>query len=262
MSRRYNESCLYIPDEIYYGEDLFWDSNGIGYAQIFPYQYYFVTSEGDVISLHKYRPRLVKQWPNNHGHLYVDLSQDGVRERYLVHRLVAEAFLCNPHNYPIVRHLDDDPKNNHYTNLAWGTAFDNRQDMIRNGNDFKRGVYCYETGKIYRTCRCAARDLGVHYSSVTMCCQGKTYTCHGYHLCYLEDVDNKLDDPEWLKERNGFKPVTAISPSGEVMTFTSRKATAEFIGIPECGISSTISGHTSHSHGWRFKDGVASGETN
>ena len=36
-----------------------------------------------------------------------------------VHRLVAEAFVPNPHHYTKVRHLDGNPRNNRADNLQW-----------------------------------------------------------------------------------------------------------------------------------------------
>lgn len=50
-----------------------------------------------------------------------------------VHKLVALAYIPNPHNYPIVRHLDDIGTNNHVSNLKWGTQKDNVRDSIING---------------------------------------------------------------------------------------------------------------------------------
>lgn len=55
-------------------------------------------------------------------------------ERWWVHRLVAWAFL-GPPPFPKaeVRHLNGDPQNNTYTNLAWGTHNENQKDIIRHG---------------------------------------------------------------------------------------------------------------------------------
>lgn len=252
MSRMYDGSECYIPQEAI-NEGICW-VDGIGYALIHPYRYYYITSEGDVISTYKENPRYVKEWHTNHGHLYVDLSENGVRERRLVHRLVAEAFVNNPNNYPIVRHLDDDPKNNYYKNLAWGTMADNHSDMVSNDHDYRKEVYCYETDTTYRTCREAARDLGVSFPAVTTCCKGIAHTCSGMHLCYKEDLNEKLNDPEWLKERSPYKPIIAISPEGEWIQFPSRKAAAEAIGIHDSCISNVMSGKIKQTHGWRFKE--------
>lgn len=51
-----------------------------------------------------------------------------------VHRLVAEAFIPNPDNLPFVLHWDDNPENNHVSNLRWGTPSENSHDTVRNGN--------------------------------------------------------------------------------------------------------------------------------
>lgn len=42
----------------------------------------------------------------------VNLFKNGERTVYPVHRLVAENFIPNPNNYPVVRHLDNNPWNN------------------------------------------------------------------------------------------------------------------------------------------------------
>jgi len=70
----------------------------------------------------------------------VSTNHDGVRRKMLVHRLVAFAFLGEPTG-PIVRHLDDDQSNNHWTNLAYGTMADNKDDARRNGVSHNGNTY-------------------------------------------------------------------------------------------------------------------------
>ena len=36
-------------------------------------------------------------------------------------------FVDNPHNYDEIMHMDENNKNNHYTNLKWGTHRENMQ---------------------------------------------------------------------------------------------------------------------------------------
>jgi hypothetical protein len=52
---------------------------------------------------------------------------------FYIHRLVCHEWVSNPSNLPIVLHLDDDPSNNHWTNLQWGTQKDNIRDMMNKG---------------------------------------------------------------------------------------------------------------------------------
>lgn len=65
------------------------------------------------------------------GHLRVFLYKDKKRTPILVHRLVAGAFVPNPNNHPVVRHVNDDPTDNHAKNLKWGTQRDNVHDCMR-----------------------------------------------------------------------------------------------------------------------------------
>ena len=53
------------------------------------------------------------------GYLRVGLSSNGEQKMFLIHRLVAEAFLPNPDNLPIVNHKDGNPSNNNASNLEW-----------------------------------------------------------------------------------------------------------------------------------------------
>jgi len=59
---------------------------------------------------------------NKNGYLFVYLSKNGCRTRYLVHRLVATVFIPNPYNLPLVNHKDCNPNNNHVENLEWCDA--------------------------------------------------------------------------------------------------------------------------------------------
>ena len=70
---------------------------------------------------------------DGHGHKAIKITMNGIHTQAYAHRLLALAFIPNPHNYPIVRHLNDDPDNNDISNLAWGTQLHNHLDAVENG---------------------------------------------------------------------------------------------------------------------------------
>lgn len=55
----------------------------------------------------------------NTNYKEISLWKDGKNKRFLVHRLVAKAFIPNPNNYPIINHKDENGTNNCVENLEW-----------------------------------------------------------------------------------------------------------------------------------------------
>lgn len=70
---------------------------------------------------------------NKHGRIQVMLSVNGEVCNRLVSILVAKEFVPNPDDKPQVGHIDNDPENNHYTNLVWCTQKENMQHCSKCG---------------------------------------------------------------------------------------------------------------------------------
>lgn len=69
-----------------------------------------------------------------HGYKYCGINyQNGRRIMKRVHKLVAEAFIPNPNNLPIVMHKDNNKKNNNVNNLLWGTIQENTNQAYSDG---------------------------------------------------------------------------------------------------------------------------------
>ena len=113
---------------------------------------YLINENGDVQSIDRYLPfgkhnkalykgKLKNRLKaNQFGHQKYILWKDNKYKNELIHRLVAENYIPNPNNYPCVLHIDNDPTNNHVSNLMWGTKKMNTQQMVsagRWGNQYK-----------------------------------------------------------------------------------------------------------------------------
>lgn len=53
------------------------------------------------------------------GYIRVTLSKDGKSCYKNIHKLVADAFIPNPNNYPCINHKDETRTNNNINNLEW-----------------------------------------------------------------------------------------------------------------------------------------------
>ena len=72
-------------------------------------------------------PERIMKVTHRSGYEVLILRKCNARVSKQVHRLVAEAFIPNPHNYPIVNHKDFIRTNNRVDNLEWCTQKHNVQ---------------------------------------------------------------------------------------------------------------------------------------
>ena len=128
------------------------------------------------------------------GYQRVTLTKGKAKKHFLVHRLVAQAFIENPNNLPEVNHIDEDKMNNHVTNLEWctrlynanyGTAIERCALKRINNINRSKQVMCVETGVVYPSLSEAARQTGNRKSAIWCCCKGKHKTCGGLKWKYV-----------------------------------------------------------------------------
>ena len=89
---------------------------------------YQISNYGNVKSLDYHRTgesKLLSPVLKKTGYYQVNLYLNGQYCSKRIHKLVAEAFLENPDNLPVVNHIDGDKTNNHVSNLEWCTISHN-----------------------------------------------------------------------------------------------------------------------------------------
>jgi hypothetical protein len=88
---------------------------------------YFISEEGILKNKHG---KIMRACDNGCGYLRFCIKGKG----YLLHRLVAQVF-CEriDDSFNIVEHIDNDPKNNHYTNLRWSNQSRNVKNAYKDG---------------------------------------------------------------------------------------------------------------------------------
>ena len=166
---------------------------------------YQVSNKGRVKSLNYHntkKEKLLKPGINMYGYKIVRLFKNKTSKYFLVHRLVAQSFLPNPHNLSYVNHKDECKTNNVVTNIEWCTAkynlnYGSRNERSRkaiskamtNNPNISKQVGAYKDGKLVMTFPSTreAKRQGFHQSHIVDCCRN----------CYLREGNNVYKGFEW-----------------------------------------------------------------
>lgn len=169
------------------------------------------------------KERILKPYKTRKGYLTVGLSNNGYKKFYLVHVLIAQAFIPNPENKPFIDHINTIKDDNRIENLRWVTAHENmtnplsiqaRKDAYASGridktpfrhtNRRRRGdsnlaskVVCVNPKNLqttYYNCILDTVEDGFSAQCVSKCCRGKIGLHKGFKFYYLEDYI-KLNHP-------------------------------------------------------------------
>lgn len=124
--------------------------------------------------------RILKPSKDGSGYLFVKFYKKGKIKNMKIHRLVADAFLQNPDNLPLVNHKDENKLNNNVENLEFCDAMYNVNYGTRNERISKK-VKCIETDIIFSSVREIEKQLLFNHSNISKCCNGKRKSAYKYH---------------------------------------------------------------------------------
>jgi hypothetical protein len=164
--------------------------NIIGYEGL-----YLITDSGDnektVFSVKS--NKFLKPSQDGYGYYFVELSKNGEKKMYKIHRLIAEYFVPNLDNKGEIDHINGNNQDNRICNLRWCTHKENMNNPVRIERNHKSqvnnekkskkvGQYTLE-GKLIRiypsVCECHRN--GFNKGHVASCCRGE----QNYHKGYI-----------------------------------------------------------------------------
>lgn len=135
----------------------------------------------------RWKQIMLKNKTPNGRDVRVSLWKDGKSKDFLVHRLVAYAFIPKIEGKESVNHIDGNPKNNHISNLEWCDHKENNNHAFDNG--------LIATGK-----RTVLKNVetGEEHSFRSM---SKAGLFLGYNDKYISDLLIKGENAVWDKSK-------------------------------------------------------------
>lgn len=132
------------------------------------------------------------------GYFIVTLCYNGKHTNKFIHRLLAEHFIDNPDNKPVVNHKDGNKKNNKLENLEWCTVKENSQHAV----DLGLTTYTHSetpvlqldltSGNViaeFKSQKEAYDKTGVQKQNISKVCRGIRKHAGGYFWKYKESSE-------------------------------------------------------------------------
>lgn len=134
--------------------------------------------------------RVLRQQNDKDGYKKVCLCKCNKKKTRSVHRLVAEAFIENPDNLPLINHKDEDKSNNRVENLEFCTVYYNNtynNKCFRGGAKRRKRIVQLLDGvpvKEWVGVTHASEILGISQRNISSCLTGKRHLAGGYGWRY------------------------------------------------------------------------------
>ena len=152
---------------------------------------YQISNKGRVKSLgnNKTKKEKILRPRKINGYFSVRLCKKGEKPKeFNIHRLVAEHFIPNPDNLPVVNHKDENKLNNNVENLEWCTVAYNVNYSVNNCKP--RKIQCVETQQIFDSSEdviCKMFNGKGTSANIREHLRGRTKSCYGYHFKHIDE---------------------------------------------------------------------------
>ena len=157
---------------------------------------YQVSNYGNI----KSKNNILKPLISKRGYLYINLYKDKKGKHFYIHRLVAQAFIPNPKNYPCINHKNEIKTDNMVNNLEWCTiAYNNKYGTLRERiiktKTLKYGkkINQYDLNgnfiKTWDSTHEIERKTNILHQNIIKCCKNKSKTAGGYVWKYKTEYN-------------------------------------------------------------------------
>ena len=145
-------------------------------------------------TLYSQKEQYIKLTINKNGYYYVTLRKNNKIKTFLVHRIVAKAFIPNPNKLPQVNHINENKLDNKICNLEWCDNLYNENygtGKTRAGLLHRKAVIQYDKDNnfIYKfnSGIDAERETNIDNASISRCCYGKQHKAGGYYWRFANE---------------------------------------------------------------------------
>lgn len=166
--------------------------------------YYEVSNLGNIRSVDRcviasngakkyFKGQQLKTWHSHNGYVLCNLKKNGKSKTVRVNRIVAQTFIPNPYNHPVINHINFDKDDNCVDNLEWCSHKYNINYTYNNcmsksqKHVLKLDPYTLQVLDEYISLADAARNNNCYFQNISRCCYNKDYKCGGYKWRFAND---------------------------------------------------------------------------
>lgn len=199
---------------------------------------YAISNKGRVKNLKT--NKILAEIDNGHGYKQVILKG----KHYLVHRLVALAFLPNPNKLPYINHKNEIKHDNNVENLEWCSAsYNTNYSSHKQSCEIKQLTLDGQLVNIWESSMQIEKETGYSAGNIIKCCKGRHKQAYGFQWEYVNTEFQRIVN----------RPVAALTKDGELVAeYKSGAEASRCLKIRKQCVYLCLNGTIKSTHGLKF----------